>query len=258
MMNIAVVYQDDDLAVINKPAGVTVNTAQSVRGETIQGWWESQLQHVPAQTIEQWQSLVPADFSEQYGTPEEIFQQRGGIVHRLDKETSGALILAKNPGSLVNLLAQFRLRQVQKSYLALVHGRLKVQAGELDLPIRRNPRDRQKLHIHPEGRAARTRYQVKAEYRSPDGDIVSLIACEPQTGRMHQIRVHFAHLGHPLVSDRLYAGRKRVKQDLTWCPRHFLHAEQLVFTQPRTAKQRTVEAPLSPDLQQVLKSLSRD
>ncbi|MCA9373091.1 RluA family pseudouridine synthase [Candidatus Woesebacteria bacterium] len=257
MDNIQIVYEDDDLAVINKPPGVVVNDALTVRGETVQAWWQSHIQ--PAAVAEsEWQALIPTQFSDQYGTPQEIFDQRGGIVHRLDKDTSGALVLAKNPGALVHLLHQFKQRKVHKTYRALLHGRLPVPQATLDFPIKRSSRDKMKMSVHPEGRSAVTHYKMVAEYRHQDAsldEVLSLVECVLETGRMHQIRVHFAHIRHPLVSDRLYAGRKRYKQDLSWCPRHFLHACNIEFTHPRTNSHIAVEAPLADDLALTLDTL---
>lgn len=260
MLEIEILFEDADLAVINKPSGITVNDASTNRGETIQQWWNSYLinQTIP-QASSEWHSLIPPNFSLEYGTPEEIFSQRGGIVHRLDKDTSGALLLAKNPGSLVDLLAQFKERLVGKTYQALVHGRLGVQRAELNYPTMRSSRERQKMFVHPDGRPSVTVYEVVAEYQDPTQptELLSMVECLPKTGRMHQIRVHFAHIRHPLVSDRLYAGRKRYKQDITWCPRHFLHASQIEFTHPRSKRKMRVEAPLFDDLRKSLDLLQK-
>lgn len=257
MDNIQIVYEDDDLAVINKPPGVVVNDAATVQGETIQAWWQSYIQSGMMMESE-WQALIPDDFSDQYGAPQEIFDQRGGIVHRLDKDTSGALVLAKNPGALVHLLQQFKQRQVHKTYRALLHGRLPVPQATLDFPIKRSTRDKMKMSVHPGGRSAVTHYKMVAEYRHAGAsidEVLSLVECVLETGRMHQIRVHFAHIRHPLVSDRLYSGRKRYKQDLTWCPRHFLHACNIEFTHPRLCDRREIEAQLTVDLETVLSKL---
>lgn len=255
-------YEDDDLAVIEKPAGLVVNEATTVRTPTVQSWWTHYLTQIGEGKVGDWQNLVPADFDSRYGTPEQIFGERGGIVHRLDKETSGVLLLAKNAGSLVHLLRQFRERQVTKEYLALVHGHLVPTQGELDLPLARHRRERTRMQVHPEGRAALTRYQVvdyyllPAEWAPPATDRhLTLVRCQPVTGRMHQIRAHFAHLGYVLVADRQYGGRRRWRQDASWCPRHFLHASRLSFTQPRTGTSLTVEVPLSADLSPVLSGL---
>ncbi len=275
--NIEVIYEDQDLAVINKPAGVVVNDAETVQEETIQGWWKSQF---PGNI--DWEGMVPTDFVVEYGSPESIFEERGGIVHRLDRETSGVMVLAKNPGSLVNLLRQFRLRQTQKMYQALVHGKFTVLEDTISLPLKRSPENRTKFAVDPEGRAAETKYQVTQLYSGlkpvemlEDPAILaetekirnfrkkvtnsyqgfSLVKCWPKTGRTHQIRVHLSHLRHPIVADPTYLGKKREVLDRLWCPRLFLHATELQFTHPRTAVLQTFTAKLPTDLKKVLSYL---
>jgi 23S rRNA pseudouridine1911/1915/1917 synthase len=279
-MDIQVLYQDADVAVILKPAGVVVNDAETVSTPTIQQWWVERLKaeyggalHFP----DGWQALVPADFSTEFGTPEEIFAERGGIVHRLDKETSGALLLAKNPGSLVNLLVQFRQRQTQKKYLCLVHGKFKILEDTVSLPISRSPANRTRYQVIADGRKAETAYKVINYF--PKLDIprlmeiaakthpefthikqkvenryqgFSLVECWPKTGRTHQIRVHFTHLRHPLVADPTYVGAKRLHLDSLWCSRLFLHALTLGWQDPRTGESRSIEAPLPPELEEAL------
>ncbi len=261
-----ILYQDDDLAVINKPAGVVVNQANSVRGETIQGWWSKRLPALAHQNVvdKDWMSLIPIDFDHQYGTPEEIFTNRGGLVHRLDKDTSGCLVLAKNPGALVNLLKQFKDRETHKTYCCLVHGRFDVLSGEITWSIARHPGYSYKMTVASEGRVALTKYQIMTEYKgfSPKAKTTlpnlsqlesryqgfSLVKCWPETGRMHQIRVHLTHLGHPLVCDQLYTGRKRARYDQIWCPRLFLHATQIEFAHPRTGRKMLITSNLAPEL----------
>lgn len=274
---ISILHQDEDMLVINKPPGLVVNRAQTVKDETVQDWMEKQLASSPTDK-KNWQSLLPTDFNDSYGSPTEIFKQRTGLVHRLDKNTSGVMILAFNPGSLVNLLAQFRKRQVQKKYLCLVHGHLKVKDGEISARLGRARRDRKKFAVVSDGREAVTQYTVVGEYDGLSSFIdcpvfaqlepqqlsllkknlriynqgFSLVECRPLTGRTHQIRVHLAHLQHPLVGDVTYVGRKRVKLDVMWCPRHFLHASQLQLSHPRTQKQVVYKAELWDDLVTVL------
>lgn len=286
MSNYQILYQDQDLVVINKPAGVIVNQADTFSGETVQSWFRAYLESQPAMPKEQWQALVPADFDPQFGSPEEIFVQRAGLVHRLDKETSGVLVLATNPGSLVNLLAQFKHRQTQKTYLCLVHGKLNPKEGMIDAPLARSSKDRKKFAVVATGRSAITSYQVKQEFGAKklietliDWRInhqnlmpvdrkalnnknlrmyeagFSLVSCQPKTGRTHQIRVHLKHLGNSLVGDMAYTGKKRAKVDRLWCPRQFLHAAKLELIHPRTGQVLMVEADLTPDLQEVIKLL---
>jgi 23S rRNA pseudouridine1911/1915/1917 synthase len=269
-MQISIIFEDQDLVVINKPAGVVVNKADSIKGFTIQDWM---IDHFPElQAVEKnktdWQIMVPADFNLEFGTPEQVFAERQGIVHRLDKDTSGVLVLAKNPGSLVNLLAQFKNREVSKEYLCLVHGKFNLNQGTVALPLGRSSRDRRHFAVDLEGRVAVTEYRVEKWYSSLDTSQIntqiekkylgvyqqgfSLVSCMPKTGRTHQIRVHLSAIQHPLVGDITYVGRKRAKLDPVWCPRQFLHAAQIRFKHPRTGEALSFSAELSPDLAQVL------
>lgn len=276
-MNIEIIFEDQDLVVINKPAGVVVNRAQTVKGQTIQDWMEERLDWQEVENKAEWQDLVPADFDDSYGSPLETFQERVGLVHRLDKDTSGAMILAKNPGVLVNLLAQFKNRQVQKQYQCLAHGKFKFPEGEVNAPMGRASRDRKVFAVRAEGRPAVTKYKVVEEFTKLNFDQLaksnptldskelsnlskkshiyqgfSLVNCWPKTGRTHQIRVHMHHLQHPLVGDITYVGKKRAKLDPVWCPRQFLHASKLELAHPRSGEKVEFEAKLAGDLKKVL------
>lgn len=274
-MDIPIIFEDQDIVIISKPAGVVVNDAASVRGETLQGWFRGVLTNQPGDVVEKdadWQSLVPEDFSDEYGSPEEIFAEREGMVHRLDKETSGVMIFAKNPGALVHLLAQFRERDVSKEYICLVHGKVQPDRDVIRAPLgRATGKNRKKFQVRPDGRPAETEYQVLNYWPTFNTDSASAISAEtidhptyqqgftlvkatPHTGRTHQIRVHFAHLGHPLVGDETYTGKRRAKADNDWCKRHFLHAATLTISHPRSGKELQFEAPLDQDLQKVLKT----
>jgi 23S rRNA pseudouridine1911/1915/1917 synthase len=274
-MQMEIIYQDQDIVVINKPAGLVVNQSETVKGETVQSWFESQMiEWDKVKDISSWSSLIPDEFDPSYGEPETIFQVRGGVVHRLDKQTSGVLVLAKNPGSLINLMVQFKLRQTEKQYLALTHGLIDPPEGTINAPLKRHFRQRQKIAVDASGRQALTWYQVKQYYQFRLDKLAllklkpnqlkklitttgkfSLVKAQPKTGRMHQIRVHLAHIGHPLVADDKYVGRKRYKLDKLWCPRHFLHASWLKLMHPRTHQEVSFEARLSDDLNQALNYL---
>lgn len=272
----SVIFEDQDLLVIAKPGGMVTNRARSVQGETLQDWFSARQQDQV--WPEDWSRLLPDDFSDEYGQPEEIFSERQGIVHRLDKDTSGAMVFAKHPGSLMHLLGQFRRREVGKEYLALVHGRFRVEQGRLTAPLGRSRIDRQKFTVGIDGRPAVTEYTVEqvfagfnwSQLEEGGGEGVreirrntrlyeqgfSLVRCLPKTGRTHQIRVHLAHEQHPIVGDTKYVGRKRAKIDPLWCPRQFLHATKLQFTHPRTLEASQFELPLPSDIQQVLDLLT--
>ena len=273
-----VVYEDEYLLAVDKPAGMVVNEAQTVKGYTLQQWMSEKLDSEKGmqKTInnkQQWQALLPKDFKPEFGSPEEIFNNRQGLVHRLDKDTSGVLLLAKDPGTLVNLLNQFKQRQIRKKYLCLVHGELRVNSSTIRAPIARSSIDKFKFSVAIEGRLATTYYRVTDYYSSLNLTLdslqkkyikqytksyyqgFSLLECLPETGRTHQIRVHLAHIKHPLVSDMIYGGDKRSKLDRLWCPRQFLHAFQIQFIHPVTGKKIMVEAELAKDLREVLRLL---
>lgn len=284
-MDIPILFQDKDLVVFQKPAGVVVNEAISVQGETVQGWFEKEFLQgrgdereerngerneaygAQEMSVADWSELVPTDFSDEYGSPEEIFAERKGMVHRIDKDTSGILVFAKNPGSLVNLLAQFRMKEVKKQYVCLVHGKVQPEKDVIRAPLgRATGKDRRRFQVRSDGRPAETVYEVLSHWPALSSanfskELVtfpsyqqgfSLVKAFPQTGRTHQIRVHFAHMGYPLVGDSLYAGKKRVKADVQWCSRHFLHASEISLLHPRTGEVLHVIAPLPDDLQSVL------
>jgi 23S rRNA pseudouridine1911/1915/1917 synthase len=293
-----VLFEDADILVLNKPAGLVVNQADSVKAYSLQDWLATQVPVWQKTWISsEWEKLVPADFALEFGSPEKIYAERLGLCHRLDKDTSGCLVIAKNPGALVQMLKQFRERKIKKSYLCLVHGGFTVLQGEINAPIARSEYNRTKFAVDVEGRVAITTYEVKRrfvglkglveaaklgwshqapEYQAFEAKFLelpvavqkkirqhkssyeqgfSLVACYPKTGRTHQIRVHMAHIHHPLVGDQLYAGKKRASVDAYWCPRQFLHAATLEFTHPRTIAQQQIEAPLPTQLAEILEYL---
>lgn len=282
-MNLEILYEDQDLLAINKPAGLIVNRATSVQEPTVQDWLVSKLGEACFRdefwlANQSYQQLIPADFETDFGQPLEIWHERLGIVHRLDKDTSGVLLLAKNPGALLNLLAQFKQRQTKKTYLALVHGHLAEKTGHIVAPMSRNPHNRLKFGIDSAGKPAITDYLVQQEFIKIPEELIatiatqsrvkakkikelyqdgfSLVVLKPKTGRTHQIRVHMSALHHPLVADQVYTGKKRAKLDTLWCPRQFLQAASLEFTHPRTGEQMKIEAPLANDLQSAIIKLS--
>jgi len=171
---------------------------------------------------------------------------RPGIVHRLDKDTSGLLVVAKNEATLRALQAAVKARAVVRRYLALVHGRVVPAEGTIEAPIARHPRQRQQMAVVAGGRAAVTRYRVVEQFAA-----AALVEATLLTGRTHQIRVHFAHIGHPVVGDHVY-GRRRE----TWgMNRQALHAYRLVFAHPRTGISVEVESPLPEDMAAALDCL---
>lgn len=248
-MNIAILFEDDDLLIIDKPAGITVNRAETTRNEiTVQDWAEDKLK------IKYKVSSIK--YGDEDWTPEVEFAQRGGIVHRLDKETSGVLILAKTPEAFVELQRQFREREVKKIYQALAHGKVQPVEGEINVPVGRLPWNRKQFGIVPGGRESKTLYKVLSYYeQQKPKEILSLVELYPQSGRTHQIRVHLKYIGHPIFSDFLYAGRKTARDDRKILSRVFLHASQIAFSHPKTKEDLSIESPLAPELQELLKTL---
>ncbi|EKD87564.1 MAG: Pseudouridine synthase [uncultured bacterium] len=218
-MKIPILFEDEDLLVINKPPGIVVNRAQSVKEETIEDWAGKKLT-----------SQV----------------ERSGIVHRIDKETSGCLLIAKTPHVFFELQRQFKEREIHKTYLAIVHGSLVPEEGEIRAPVGRLPWNRERFGIVPGGREAMTKYKVRKS-----DDNYSFVELYPQTGRTHQIRVHLKYINHPIVGDYLYAGRKTSRADRQVVGRVMLHAWKISFTHPSTKKLVTVEAPIPDDMMKV-------
>lgn len=252
----AIVFEDDALVVLNKPAGWVVNRAESYKDLTVEDWAEKKF------SVPSYQFSEKDEVAGEYGSAKDIFLKRNGIVHRLDKDTSGILILAKTPTVLVDLLRQFRDREVQKKYIALTHGKLQPEEGIIRLPMQRSEGDYKKFAVSVDGKMSETHYKVLqyfsglpkgiSEKKGKGYQGFSLVELFPKTGRTHQIRVHLSTIKHPIVGDSTYAGRKRIAIDKEWCPRQFLHAKEITFTHPVTKQSLTLEAPLATDLQTVL------
>ena len=218
-----IIYEDGDLLVVDKAAGLAVHPSPGHERHTLVN---AVLAHCP-------------ELSGAGG------EGRPGIVHRLDKDTSGLIIVAKNDETHLALAWQLKDREVEKTYLALVEGVPSPPEGVIDAPLGRHPVHRRKQAVIEGGREARTRYRV---VREVDG--YALLELRPETGRTHQIRVHLAAIGHPVVGDVLY-GRRGASR----VPRQFLHAANLSFRQPRTGARLDLEAPLADDLERALAAL---
>ncbi len=255
----AILYEDDYLVVINKPPGLVVNRAESVREGTLQDWCEAQKWYA---LFSQNTTICEQKFGLDLCT---LYKARSGVVHRLDKDTSGVMVLAKDPLTLQELMRQFHDRETEKTYRALVHGKFAVSEGIIRLPLARSGGDREKFTVDPEGKMSETAYKVLeffshapkaiAQKKAKSYQGFSLLLLYPKTGRTHQIRVHMAYIKHPLVGDLKYVGRKRSRVDGEWCARQFLHAEKLVFTHPTKKKRMEFVASLAEDLKKVLDQL---
>lgn len=221
-----IVFENDDLIVVNKPAGMVVHPAAGHSSGT----------------------LVNAVLGYEPDIEGIGGEERPGVVHRLDKETSGLILLAKNERAHRWLQDQFRLRKVDKTYLALVDGKPPTPSGRVEAHIGRDPRHRKRMAVVPEsrGREAISEYRTVESFRDH-----TLLEFHPHTGRTHQIRLHCAFLGCPIVGDEVY-GRKKPSIEID---RHFLHAYRLKVLLPREKQPRIFEAPLPAGLEQVLTSL---
>ncbi|HJA27894.1 MAG TPA: RluA family pseudouridine synthase [Candidatus Limosilactobacillus intestinigallinarum] len=219
-----IVYEDDDVIVVNKPQGMVVHPAPGHPDHTLVN---ALLYHSPLSTIN-------GEF-------------RPGIVHRIDKDTSGLLMVAKNDMAHRSLAAQLKAKTNEREYVALVHGVIKEDRGTIDAPLGRSPKDRKKQAVVAGGRHAVTHFKVLRRYRH-----YTLVSCRLETGRTHQIRVHMKYIGHPLAGDPLYGPRKTLPGK-----GQYLHARLLGFKHPRTGEQLTFTAPLPPYFQQMLDKLDK-
>jgi len=246
-VNIPIIFEDSDLIVIDKPSGVIVNKAESVKTETVQEWIEKKFSiFLPRRQAGNFQ------FSK---NKESEFYSRAGIVHRLDKETSGILLIAKTPDAFENLQAQFKNREVTKKYITLAHGKLET-SSTIKASVGRLPWNRERFGVLAGGRDAETSYDVLKHYKSSLGEIFSLLDVTPLTGRTHQIRIHLKYAGHPVACDPFYGGRKVYKRDLKFCPRLFLHAAYIKFKHPKTNSFMEFRSKLPQDLDEVLEKLA--
>ncbi len=232
---LCVVFQDSDIVIVDKPAGLVVHPAAGHADSTLVN---ALLHHI-------------RDLSGIGG------RTRPGIVHRLDKDTSGLIVVAKNDAAHRALSAAWATPKVVKQYLALVYGTPKSSSGVIDKPIGRDPRDRKRMAVVAGGRGSRTEWEIVERYAS-----TSLLRCTLHTGRTHQIRVHLKSIGHPVVGDPVYSGPQwrgitdpRVRKALSSLGRQALHATRLSFPHPRTGELLAFESPLPPELAALLVAL---
>lgn len=219
-----IIYEDDDLLVVDKPAGLTIHPAPGHPSHTLVN---AILSHLPS-LAETSDSLRP------------------GIVHRLDKDASGIMVVAKNNPAQLNLISQFKARSVVKAYMVLVKGHLTPESGLIEAPIGRDPRNRKRMAVvaEAEGREARTRYNVVKYIGN-----YTLLEVRTETGRTHQIRVHLSAIGYPVVGDSVYGVKS------AFLSRQFLHACRLGFKLPSTGEYVEFTSELPPDLAQALKDI---
>lgn len=234
---IEIVYEDETLVVVNKPAGLVVHPAAGIHSGTLANALAYHFQQLPS-----------------------AGGVRPGVVHRLDRDTSGLLVIAKTEAALENLADQFRARSVYKSYVALVHGRLATDSGRVDQPLARDPANRTRMAVVRGGRSALSLYRVNRRFNR-----FTLLDVELKTGRTHQIRVHLAWLKHPVVGDETYGGGRdntiqnaKLRAHIRNLGRHFLHAEKLGFTHPETDERVEFHSPLPVDLSSLLSEIESE
>ncbi len=232
-----VVYEDAHIIVLNKPAGLVVHPAPGNYTGTLVN---ALLHH--------YGSLPPAE-----SAPPGTERERAGIVHRLDKDTSGVMVVARTREALSALSAQFKGRVVQKKYTALVSGVIKKGSGTIEAGLGRHVKERKKISVHThKAREAVTLYKVKERFGN-----ATLVEVEIKTGRTHQIRVHLAHIGFPVLGDRVYGGAKAAKLGDTEVPRQMLHAETLSLLHPDTGHPMTFSAPPPSDMAGIIEQLRK-
>lgn len=225
-LNLDVVYEDDDLAVINKPSGLIVHPASTTK--------EATLVHGLLHQMDELSSINGVI--------------RPGIVHRIDKDTSGLLVVAKNDMAHQALSEDLQVHDILRVYIAIVYGQFKENEGTIDAPIARHPKNRLKMTVISSGKTAKTQFKVLERF-----DRYSLLELKLETGRTHQIRVHMSYIGHPVVGDPLYGPKEVVGNS-----GQFLHARTLSFMHPIKKEQMTFTAELPLEFQQFLKELRRD
>ena len=253
-----IVFENDQFLVLDKPSGLVVNNSETVRQETLQD------------QLAKYLKLKSSDLG---------VGDRAGIVHRLDRETSGLLVVAKTEASFENLQSQFAARQVKKEYLALVHGRIGKEKDLIKISMVRGGKFGVLKKHEVGGRVTETEYELYKRYLLADEKFNELLASSftksrrnylkvhaqnysflkvfPKTGRMHQIRVALKFIGHPVVSDLIYAPSKLLKFDRMWCPRLFLHANNLSFADPTSGKRLEFKLSLPNDLKNAMLYLDK-
>ena len=269
-----IIFEDDSLIVLDKAAGMVVHPAAGISSGTLANALAFRFQNAESLQlrnadcglrIEDGNDARVSEAADQESSgsdnPQSAFRipqyPRPGIVHRLDRDTSGLMVVAKTESAHEHLADQFRAREVFKSYVALVHGRLKEESGRVEEPLARDPRQRTRMAVVRGGRPSLSLYRVRRPYER-----FTLLDVEIKTGRTHQIRVHLAHLKHPVVGDKVYNGGRdttvadvRVRAAIRAMGRQFLHAEQLGFRHPQTGESLRFQAALPPELSRMLEAL---
>ena len=229
-----IIFEDDSFFVIDKPSGWITNDADTTTSQPVLQTWVRDSFDYPLKANR---------------------EMRDGIVHRLDKETSGIVVVAKTESAFVKLQSEFKNREVSKTYIALLHGKVVPTEGEINATVGRLPWHRSRFGVLSGGRESTTGYKVLNFFPGNNAGH-SLVEFYPKTGRTHQIRIHSRHIGHAIVADECYAGRKTARNDRKWCPRLFLHAASIKFIHPVTNNVVEFKSELPIDLKLVIQKLT--
>jgi 23S rRNA pseudouridine1911/1915/1917 synthase len=232
-MDPKIVFEDESFFIVDKPSGWITNDADTTTTQPVLQTWMRDSFDYPLKGDR---------------------ERRDGIVHRLDKETSGLIVVAKTAEAFEKLQSEFKAREVSKTYIALLHGKVTPPEGEIKAEVGRLPWHRSRFGVLPGGRESTTKYKV-LDYYPGNNAGHSLVEFHPETGRTHQIRIHARHIGHAIVADEFYAGRKTARNDRKWCPRLFLHAASIKFIHPTIGKEVEFKSDLPEDLKSVLQRL---
>lgn len=260
MLNPEIIFEDSEIIVFNKPSGMVVNKSDTFSGITLQDIVQERL-HITNNTQESAgesdnEADIESDVSDNdEATPyESEFESRSGIVHRIDKDTSGVIIVAKNKNAFTNLQKQFKTRVVEKEYRAISIGKALDMKMEIDAPIGRNPHNRQMLAVVAGGRESQTYVEVLRTINvlvGESGVEFTEFLVKPHTGRTHQIRVHLAAANYPIAADPIYCTRKQYELSVNVFPRLMLHAYKIKFNHPVTGESLEFEAPLPEEFTKV-------
>lgn len=246
-MDIKILYEDEYLLVVDKPSGLVVNRSHTVSDETLQDFIDKRYPDVQKPTFDSTRDVI--EYSDDINEEDyellskQDFYLRSGVVHRVDKDTSGTLIVALDPNVFSNLQKQFKNREVEKVYFALCFGKGNEKFVEINAPLIRNPKFPFKYAVSPNGKKALTLLELK-EVSVVDGVDVTLYEIKPKTGRTHQIRVHLSAINQPIIFDSIY----NTKKELDWSLQHFqrlmLHAYSVSFIHPVTNKPILIKSQL--------------
>lgn len=218
------IYEDENILLLNKPSGVVVNRSNTYSERTLQ-------------------DLIEEKYVDVSKFDDEEFVSRSGLVHRLDKDTSGIILIAKNVDSFRFLQSQFKERNIYKEYVAVVHGKIEDEIVEIDASLARNPKNPLRIAVVSSGRNALTRVE-REKVVEIENEIYTLVKVFPKTGRTHQIRVHLSAIGHPVVMDNIYCTKKLLEDGSVSFKRMMLHARFLGFMDPKSRKFKRFEAKL--------------